>query len=68
MPIVQCLELEDFAEKIWATLNNTKNGCHGNQSVSYDQALNKLSAKFNSRLLVQEEHGFPKGAQYAAWP
>ena len=30
-----------------------------------DQALDKLSEKLNSRLLVQEEHGFPKGAQCA---
>ena len=33
--------------------------------MSYDQALDKLSEKLNSRLLVQEEHGFQKGAQCA---
>ena len=31
-----------------------------------DQALGKLSEKLNSRLLVEEEHGFLKGAQCAA--
>ena len=36
--------------------------------MSYDQALDKLSEKLNSRLLVQEEHGFQKGAQSAPWP
>ena len=36
-----------------------------NQSVSCDQALDKLSEKVNSRLLVQEEHGFQKGAHCA---
>ena len=40
---------------------NTLHGCHGNQSVSFDQALRKL----NSRLLVQEEHGWKKGAHCA---
>ena len=35
--------------------------------VSCDQALDKLSEKLNSRLLVQEEHGFQKGAQCAPW-
>ena len=29
--------------------------------MSCDQALDKLSEKLNSRLLVQEEHGFQKG-------
>ena len=29
--------------------------------MSYDQALDKLSEKLISRLLVQEEHGFQKG-------
>ena len=33
--------------------------------MSCDQALDKLSEKLNSRLLVQEEHGFQKGAQCA---
>ena len=33
--------------------------------MSYDQALDKLSEKLNSRLLVQEEHGFQQGAQCA---
>ena len=36
--------------------------------MSCDQALDKLSEKLNSRLLVQEEHGFQKGAQCAPWP
>ena len=37
--------------------------------MSGDQALDKLSEKkINSRLLVQEEHCFQKGAQCAAWP
>ena len=40
---------------------NTYNSCHGNQSVSCDQALDKLSEKLNSRLLVHEEHGFQRG-------
>ena len=29
--------------------------------MSCDRALDKLSEKLNSRLLVQEEHGFQKG-------
>ena len=29
--------------------------------MSYDQDLDKLSEKLNSRLLEQEEHGFQKG-------
>ena len=33
--------------------------------MSCDQALDKLSEKLNSRLLVQEEHGFQKGGQCA---
>ena len=33
--------------------------------MSYDQALDKLSGKLICRLLVQEEHGFQKGAQRA---
>ena len=33
--------------------------------MSCDQALDKLSEKLYSRLLVQEEHGFQKGAQCA---
>ena len=36
--------------------------------MSCDQVLDKLSEKLNSRLLVQEEHGFQKGAQFAPWP
>ena len=36
--------------------------------MSCDQALDKLSEIFNIRLLVQEEHGFQKGARYAPWP
>ena len=36
--------------------------------MSCDQALDKLSEKLNSKLLVQEEHGFQKGAQCARWP
>ena len=42
--------------------------CHGNESVSCDQALDKLSEKLNRRLLVQEEHGFQKAAQCVPWP
>ena len=34
--------------------------------MSCDQALDKLSEKLNSRLLVQEEHSFQKGAQCAS--
>ena len=30
--------------------------------------MDKLSEKLNSRLLVQKEHGFQKGAQCAPWP
>ena len=33
--------------------------------MSWDQALDKLSEKLNSKLLVQEEHGFQKGAHFA---
>ena len=33
--------------------------------MSCNQALDKLSEKLNSRLLVQEKHGFQKGAQCA---
>ena len=33
--------------------------------MSWHQALDKLSEKLNSKLLVQEEHGFQKGAQFA---
>ena len=33
-------------------------------SVSSDQALDKLSEKLNSQLLVQEEHGFLRGPAY----
>ena len=45
-------------KKTLSHLKNTQKGCHGNQSVSCDQALDKLSEKFNGRLFVQEEHGF----------
>ena len=66
-PFVQNRWLEVFVEKILLShLKNTYNGCHGNQNVSFDQALDKLSGKFNSRLLVQEEHGFQKGAHCAS--
>ena len=51
MPFVQCLWLEVSVEKNLGHLKNILNGCHGNQSVSCDQALDKLSEKFNSRLL-----------------
>ena len=62
MPFVQCLWLDVFVEKrVLSHLKNHLNSCHGNQSVSCDQALDKLSEKLNSRLLVQEEHGFQKG-------
>ena len=47
-------------------------GFHGNHFkyiltiyLPWDQVLDKLSEKLNSRLLVQEEHGFQKGAQCA---
>ena len=33
--------------------------------VLCEEALDKLSEKLNSRLLVQEEHGFQNGAQCA---
>ena len=33
--------------------------------MSCDQTLDKLSEKLSSRLLVQEEHGFQKGAKCA---
>ena len=33
--------------------------------MSYDRSLDKLSEKLNGRLLVQEKHGFQKGAQCA---
>ena len=36
--------------------------------MSCDQALDKLSGTLNSRLLVQEGHGFQKGAHCAPWP
>ena len=65
MPLIQCLWLEIFVEKrVLSDLKNL-NSCHGNQSVSCDKALDKLSEKLNSRLLVEEEHGFQKGAQCA---
>ena len=66
MPFGQCFWLEDFVVKrVLSQLKNTLNSCHENQSASCDQALDKLSEKLNSRLLVQEEHGFQKGAQCA---
>ena len=40
-------------------------GCHGNQSVPCDPALDKLSEKLNNTVLVEEEHGFQKEAQCA---
>ena len=37
--------------------------------MSCDQALDKLSEKLYSRLLVQEEHGFQKGdTMCPPWP
>ena len=77
MQFVQYLWLEVFVEqRCLSHLKTHLTFCHGNQSVSSDQALDKLSEKLNSRLLVQEEHGFQKGAQCApyqqelkkAWP
>ena len=69
MPFVQCLWLEVFGEKrVLSHLKKHLNSCDGNQSMSCDEALDKLSEKFNSRLLVQEEHGFQEGAQCAPWP
>ena len=35
--------------------------------MSCYQAFNKLSEKLNTRVLVQEERGFQKGAHCAAW-
>ena len=62
MQFVQCLWLEVFVElRCLSHLKTHLNGCHGNQSVSCDQALDKLSEKSYSRLLVQEEHGCQKG-------
>ena len=55
-------------KKTLSQLNNTKNGCHGNQSVSCDQALDKLSEKLNGRPFVQEEHGFKRGHNVPPWP
>ena len=69
MPFVLCLLLEAFVEKrLLIHLKNTEDGCNGNQSISYDQALDKLSEKLYSRLLVQEKHAFQKGAHCAPWP
>ena len=69
MPFLQCLWFEVFVEKRHLRhLKNTLNDCHGNQCVSCDQAFDKLSEKLNSRLLVQEGHGFQKGVQCAPWP
>ena len=51
-----------FVEKrLLSNLKNTSNGYHGNQNVSSDQALDKLSEKLHSRLLVQEENVFKRG-------
>ena len=56
----------DFCRKrVLGHVKNTLNSCHGNQNVSCDQALDKLSEKPNSRSLVPEEHGFQKGASCA---
>ena len=66
MPFVQCLWLEVFVEKrVLDHLKTPKTSGHGKQSVSCDQALDKLLEKLNSRLLVQEKHGFQKGAHCA---
>ena len=54
-----------FRKKIVETSYKHLNSCHGDESVSYDQNLDNLSEKLNSRLLVQEEHGFQKGAPCA---
>ena len=61
MPFVECLWLEVFVEKEFSATLKHLNSCNGNQSVSCDPALDKVSEKLNSRLLVQEEHGFQKG-------
>ena len=67
MPFVQCLWLAVFVDKrVSSHLKTTYNICHGKQSASCDQALDKLSEKLDSRLLVQDEHGFQKGAQCAS--
>ena len=66
MPFVQCLWLEVFVEKgVLSHLKNLKQ-LPWKPNVSCDQALDKLSEKLNNRVLVQEEHGFQKGAQCAA--
>ena len=49
---------------LWATLKHLK-WLPWKPKVSCDQTLDKLSEKVNSKLLVQEEHGFQKGAQCA---
>ena len=36
--------------------------------MSFDKALEKVSEKLNSWLLVQEEHGFQNGEQCAPLP
>ena len=67
MLFVQRLWLDVFVKKIRLShLQNTSNGCHGNQSVSCDEARDKLSEKLNSRLLGQEEHDFQKRAHCAS--
>ena len=35
--------------------------------VSYDQALTNSLEMINIHALVQEEHGFQKGTQWALW-
>ena len=69
MPFVQSPRLEVSVEnRVLSHLKNIQNSCHGNQSVSCHQTLDKLSEKLSSRLSVQEEDGFQKGAQCAPWP
>ena len=61
MPFVQCLCLEVFVERILLSHLKTLKTVAMETKVCRDQALNELSEKLNSRLLVQEEHGFQKG-------
>ena len=68
MPFVQCLWLEVFVEKRVLSHLKTPKTVAMETKVSGDQDLDKLSEKLNSRLLVQEELGFQKGAQGAPWP
>ena len=63
MQFVQCLWLEVFVEqRCLSHLKNTLNMVAMETKVYHKI---KLSEKLNSRLLVQEEHGFQKGAQCA---